>query len=92
MDHAASKGCAEDLRVDCSGRIDYRAALAAGTNDARLTGIRLYHEGKFKEAIPYFDSGSRVSQARPRDPDQTGRVLYPDESAPGSARRLRPGE
>ncbi len=36
------------------GVVITEAALAVGTNDARLTGIRLYHEGKFKEAIPYF--------------------------------------
>ena len=31
------------------------AALARGTNDARLEGLALYKAGRFKEAIPYFD-------------------------------------
>ena len=30
-------------------------ALASGTNDARLTGLRLYESGQFQDAIPFFD-------------------------------------
>ena len=29
--------------------------LAAPTNDARLSGLRLYEAGQFQDAIPYFD-------------------------------------
>ena len=30
-------------------------ARASGTNDARLTGLRLYAAGQFAEAVPYFN-------------------------------------
>ncbi len=30
-------------------------ALAAPTNDARSSGLRLYEAGQFQDAIPYFD-------------------------------------
>jgi tetratricopeptide (TPR) repeat protein len=39
-------------------------AHSGGTNDARFTGIRLYQQGKFQEAIPYFD---QVLAAHKRD-------------------------
>ena len=39
-------------------------AQAGGTNDARLTGLRLYTAGQFQDAIPFFD---QVLAAHGRD-------------------------
>ena len=67
MDHAASEGCADRSALTIVlGVTIAEAAPAAGTNDARLTGLRLYHAGKFQEAIPYFDQVLALTSATSR--------------------------